>query len=588
LIKDLKNNLKEHIICGISLNAGIAMGKAFILKNIDIQQIQKNKHSFKSIDAEIEKLDIAVKKTKDQLSNSIETAKKNNHDVMDSIFNSYMCIIEDETLFSKIKEIIKTKSINCESVFADEIIILREKIAVCSDEFKLKLMNTIQDFYYRILYNIVPLNEDRISVLSSIEKNSIIISDRLTPIEVAVIPIDRVTGIVLAETSKNSHSSLMLQTINIPIVININGIGLTIYDKDELIIDGNQGCLILNPNDDTISRYQKMKIVNKSHLENTKVKTINHIVKTADGNEINLMCNASSPSDIRSAQRQGIADIGLFRSEMFYLANSTLPTMEREMAFYKEVFSVEGINNIFFRLFDIGGDKIPLFWHTAKESNPDLGCRGIRFLLSHPEIMKMQIRNVVSSFPSGKLKLILPFISTIDDLDESKEIISSVLKDMNVPDNLIKIGIMVEIPSVAFSIEKFLPKTDFINLGTNDLIQYFFAVNRDQPDLKNYNRFTHPAFIKLLQGIITECDKQNKPVIACGEMSSHTLGSAILAAIGIKNLSVQPEMIPQIYNTLTNKNMVELKKIMPDIINFEKAKDVEASLHFYSNPFSAN
>jgi phosphoenolpyruvate-protein phosphotransferase (PTS system enzyme I) len=581
LESNFKNSSKEQLtFSGKALNPGIAFGKAFILKNLDIQQLKKNRRTIVVFEAEIAKLDFAVKKTKDQLSLSIENAKKSKNNLMDSIFNAYLVISEDTTLLTSIKETIKKKSVNCESVLAEKIINLRESILKSTDDFKLKLVNTLQDLYYRILYNLVPSSEDRVALLRKIELNSVLISDRLTPIEVAVIPFDKVGGIVLEEEAKNSHALLMLQSFEVPIVINVPGIGSSVHDKDDLIIDGYEGCVILNPDEEIVKKYKKTGKRQLTASKNYKIQTVRPNFRTIDDFEVNLLCNASNLSDIQSAQRQGINEVGLFRSEMFFLSNSTHPTDESEKAFYKDILTVKGINNIFMRLYDIGGDKLPVFLHMSKETNPDLGCRGIRYLLSYPDIMKKQIRSILASYQAGKLHLILPFIATIDDVNTAREIIFTVFEEVGIPENSIKIGIMVEIPSVALSIEKFLPKVDFINLGTNDLIQYFFAVNRDQPELNRYNRFTHPAFIKMLKGIIMECEKQKKMVIACGEMSSHPLGSALLISLGVNHISVQPELISQIYKTLTNSKLADLQKSIPEIINFEKAEDVELKLRF--------
>ncbi len=580
MISNSINKKKEQIIfSGISLSKGIAKGKAFVLKNLDVQQVRNNKQTINNIEAEFTKLDFAVKKSKNQILILIENAKSNNNDLMNSIFNAILNLSEDTTLLNSIKETIKKKSINTECVLAEEIINLRQNILKTSNVLQVKLFNTLEDLYYRILYNLVPSNADRITLLKKIDKNNVIITDRLTPIEVAVIPADMTAGIVLEDATKNSHASLMLQTFKVPIIINIPEISSLVNDKDKLIIDGYEGLVIINPNEDNIKKYKETEELQKA-LKTKEIQPVEHKFYTIDNFEINLMCNAASLTDIQTAQRQGIVDIGLFRSEMFYLLQSSLPSDKQEKDFYKKILNIKGINSFSMRLYDIGGDKIPVFFHLEKETNPDLGNRGIRFLLSHPDIMKKQINNILSSHNSENLRLILPFITTINDLDDAKKIIKAIFEEMQIPENLVKIGIMVEIPSVALSIEMFLPKVDFINLGTNDLLQYFFAANRDQPNLKNYNKFTHPAFINMLKNIIMKCKAQKKQVVSCGEMASHPLGSALLIALGITHLSAQPETISQIYNSLKNRKLAELKKIIPEIVNYERAEEVEQKLHF--------
>ncbi len=577
---NFKNIPTEQIIfSGFPVNKGIVNGKAFILKNLDIAQIKNNKRSVNVVEAEYAKIDFAVKITRNQIIFLIENAKKDNRNLIGSMFNAILSLSEDPNLLNSIKETIKRKSINCESVIAEEIINLRKGILKSNNNLQLKLFNTLEDLYYRILYNLIPSNLDRINLLRKIEINDIIITDRLTPIEVAEIPAGKVAGIILEDATKNSHAVLMLRILGVPVIINIPEISSMVNNDDSLIIDGYEGYVILKPDEDTVKRY---KILEKSHKDvsiKSKIQTVQNKFYTLDNFEINLMCNASNLSDIKSARSQGITDIGLFRSEMFYLLQSSPPTDEQEKAFYRELLDIKGMNTFSIRFYDIGGDKTPIFFKSAKETNPDLGNRGIRFLLSHPEIMRKQLDNILKCRQSENLRLILPFITSIDDLDGAKRIIFQTFKEMQIPENIIKIGIMVEIPSAAMSIEKFLPDVDFINIGTNDLLQYFFAVNRDQPELVRYNKFTHPAFIDLLKNIIMKCENQKKQVVACGEMASHPLGSMLLVALGVKYLSVPPEEISQIYNSIKDRKLGELRMNIPEFINFKRAEEVEKKLH---------
>jgi phosphoenolpyruvate-protein kinase (PTS system EI component) len=226
----------------------------------------------------------------------------------------------------------------------------------------------------------------------------------------------------------------------------------------------------------------------------------------------------------------------------------------------------------------MGGDKLPVYMQMAKESDPQLGCRGIRFLLSRPDLMKRQVRAILANRGAFHARLLLPFITTVDDLVMSRELIDEVLEEMKIIKDLPHIGIMIEIPSVALSIERFLNKVDFVCLGTNDLIQYFFAVNRDQDDVQRYNRFTHPAFLKMLKDIISACEKYGKHLTACGEMASHPAGCCLLAASGATNLSVQPDAIHQVRHAISKLNVAELRTMLPTLFDLESADEVERKI----------
>jgi phosphotransferase system enzyme I (PtsI) len=288
-----------------------------------------------------------------------------------------------------------------------------------------------------------------------------------------------------------------------------------------------------------------------------------------------LLCNASNLADILLAQSQGITEIGLFRSEMRYLANTVLPSDENEAAYYAGIFGVEGIKSMTVRLLDMGGDKLPVYMQMARETDPQLGCRGIRFLLSRPDLMKKQVHAILTARRAFSVRLLLPFITTVEDLVKARTILEEVFADMKITGKSLQVGIMIEVPAVALAIERFLPKVDFVSLGTNDLFQYFFAVNRDQDDLQKYNRFTHPAFLKMIKGVLSSCEKRGTHLTVCGEMASDPLGCCLLAALGATNLSIQPDAVHHVRHALSKRNVAALRSILPALFDLESADEAE-------------
>jgi phosphoenolpyruvate-protein kinase (PTS system EI component) len=239
---------------------------------------------------------------------------------------------------------------------------------------------------------------------------------------------------------------------------------------------------------------------------------------------------------------------------------------------------VEKMGSMTVRLLDMGGDKLPVYLQMAKETDSQLGCRGIRFLLSRPDLMKKQIRAILIARSTFRVRLLLPFIATVDDLVKAREIIEDVFREMKIPGDLPQTGIMIEVPSAALSIERFLPKVDFVCLGTNDLIQYFFAANRDQYDLQKYNRFTHPAFLKMLKDIITACENNGKHLTVCGEMASAPLGCCLLMALGATHFSVQPDAIQPVRHAISKLNVAALQTLLPALFDLDSADEVELKL----------
>ena len=569
---------KEFVFYGKPLSPGIARGKAYVLKNVDIQRLLEAKRSADAVSSELAKLELAVTKSKDQISRSIDNARRSQRHQMRSIFEAYLSLGEDVNFLSGIRSEIARYSLSVEYVLAREIARLRDRVGQHSDEFRAKPLITLQDLYYRLLYNVRPISEDRIAVLKKMEPGSILVADRLTPVEVGAIPADRVAGITIEQATKNSHASILSMALQVPVVIELPGIGSVIDQSTDLMIDANRGYVFVNPSEATVRESNKLERRLKLASESIEDRADSSRVRSYDGIELRLLCNASSLSDVQRASRLGIREIGLFRSEIFYLTKSAPPYREDEAACYRGILSVEGMDKVSFRLLDVGGDKLPLYLHMEKESDPQLGCRGIRFLLAHPELMKNQIRSILAAHGPGKLPLILPFISVTEDLSSAKAVISEVLSEMHFPGDSVELGIMVEVPSVALALDQFLKEVDFVNLGTNDLIQYLFAANRDQHELRTYCRFTHPAFLRMLSDIVVACEKHGKPLTACGEMASHPLGCCLLAALGVRRLSVPPGSIPRVRQAISKIKLSELRDKVPGLLSFRSANEVEQQL----------
>jgi phosphotransferase system enzyme I (PtsI) len=566
---------REMAFHGKSLTGGIARGKAYLLKHVDLQQFCKDKHFVNLVSSELARIDLAVSKSKDQISRLMNTGMLGAEDQSYPISEAALLLLNDPAFISPVKEAIERTGINGESVLAEEITRLRDKVLGYTDELMIKGMITMQDLYYRLLYNMLTSGEDRISSLMRIPAGSILVADRLTPVEVAVIPMDKVIGILIEESAQYSHASIIARTLGVPVVMDFPGIGSLLNGPTDVLIDAFRGFAFLNPSEKTLKECLDVEIRHKAKALPSAHPTDESTVHSADGLAMHLLCNASNLADILLAQSQGITEIGLFRSEMRYLANTVLPSDENEAAYYAGIFGVEGIKSMTVRLLDMGGDKLPVYMQMARETDPQLGCRGIRFLLSRPDLMKKQVRAILTARRTFSVRLLLPFITTMEDLVKARTILEEVFADMKITGKSLQVGIMIEVPAVAMAIERFLPKVDFVSLGTNDLFQYFFAVNRDQDDLRNYNRFTHPAFLKMIKGVLSSCEKRGTHLTVCGEMASDPLGCCLLAALGATNLSIQPDAVHHVHHALSKRNVAALRSILPTLFDLESADEAE-------------
>lgn len=571
-------NNREMEFHGKALYSGIVLGRAYLLKKVDLQQFQNDKRTVDLVSSELARLDFAISKSKDQISGFLSRIPNVAEDQSYQIFEAELLILNDPAFVSSVKDIIERTALHGESVLAEEIARLRDKAFGNSDKLAKKSLISMQDLYYRVLYNMLPANGGRISSILKIPAGSILVADRLTPVEVAVVPMDKVAGIIIEESSPYSHASIVAQALGVPVIISVPGIGSIADETTDVLIDAYRGYAFLDPTDATVNECYDRE---RQYLAAAKLAVPSGdatVVHSADGMAMHLQCNASNLANVLLAHNQGIKSIGLFRSEMGYLANTVLLSDKQEAAYYTGIFGVEGIEGITVRLLDLGGDKLPVYMQMGEETDPQLGCRGIRFLLARPDLMKKQIRAILVARQTFDVRLLLPFITTVDDFLKSREIISEVFAELNISSDSLKVGIMIEIPSVALSIERFLPKVDFVSLGTNDLLQYFFASNRNQEELQKYNRFAHPVFLKMLSGVISSCQKHGTHLTVCGEMASDPMGCCLLAALGATNLSVQPDAIPLVRDAISKRNVGAVQEALPGLFDLERADEVELKL----------
>lgn len=570
------NQISFH---GTPLASGTARGLAYLLKKLDLQQLQGDRRTVGLIALELARLDLAVERSREQIAGFRDASRHNAKDSLYPIFEAEFRLLNDPGMVASVKEIIGRTSLPSETVLAGVIARMHDDAAKCPDTLKVKTLTTMQDLYYRVLYNMHSSGEDRIPAILQIPQGSILVADRLTPVEVAIIPIEKVAGIIIEEGTRTSHAAILAGALGIPVIIDVPGIGSLLTESTMLLIDAWSGKVFLNPSPATLAASYAPE--HRHATDHGSVKPAGDDaseVYSTDGIPVHLLCNASNLSDIIHAHNLGIKEIGLFRSEIRYLATTVPPTPEQEVSYYTGLFAVEGMMSMTIRLLDIGGDKLPVYMYMEGETDPQLGCRGIRLLLSRPELMKKQLRAILSARGTSTVRLLLPFVTTIDDISRTRTMLGDVAAEMNLTGHIPAIGIMVEVPSVALSIEHFLPKVDFVCLGTNDLAQYFFAVNREQADLQQYCRFTHPSFLSMINNVIAACARYGTELSVCGEMAADAFGCALLAAAGATRLSVQPDAVPLVHGIIPKVNLSVLRNLLPYLLNRENADDVENEL----------
>jgi phosphoenolpyruvate-protein phosphotransferase (PTS system enzyme I) len=561
---------------GIATSSGIGIGKAFLYRE---PVIEVNKKDIKSVEEEISRFNKAIEKAKSEIDALYEITLKSVGEKESEIFSAHKMMLEDSEFIGGVEKKITEESINAElavSQIADKFISLFENI---EDEYLKARGADLKDVskrVLRILLDIEPVD------LLSIDKNTIIIAEDLTPSDTAQMNKANVQGIITELGGRTSHTSIIARTMEIPAISGVKDILNSVNSGESLIMDGDTGEIIVNP-----SEKQKEEYIRKQEeMGDFKKKLQDMIGKDSvskDGHKVEIAGNIGTPKDIDSVIENDGEGVGLFRTEFLYMDRDRLPTEDEQFEAYKTVAEKLGDRPLVIRTLDVGGDKEIPYLNLPKEMNPFLGYRAIRLCLDRLDIFKTQIRAILRASYYGNIKIMFPMISSIEELRRAKSIVEEVkgeLKSEEIPyKEDLEIGIMVEIPSVAIHSKAFAKEVDFFSIGTNDLIQYTVAVDRGNQNISYLYSQYHPAVLRLIKMTIENGHEEGIWVGMCGEVAGDQKLIPILLAMGLDEFSMSASSILKSRYLIRNTSKKEVEKNLDEILNFSTSEDVEGFIN---------
>lgn len=564
------------MVKGKGVSKGIGIGHTKVLKNEEVKLTD-----FKVDDKENE-----LNYFRKCLNNVIEDTKKVIEKLSGTeadIMNAYLMILQDPTLTAETERLIQEEGYNAGYAAKVGFETVEEVFKNMDDEYMSARASDIEDMKQRVVNKII--NKAEID-LSNLPENTVLVGKDLSTSDTAKLNLKTIAGIIIENGSENSHVSIMARTHEIPAIVGVKGALDSIPNDSDIAINGETGEIFINPSPEEISKLTKIKNELKDEKGNlAKFKNKKSITK--DGYKTEVVANIGTPKDMDATIENGAEGVGLFRSEFLYMDSESMPTEEEQFEAYKEVLEKAEGKRVIVRTLDIGGDKDLKYLNLDKEDNPFLGYRAIRICLREPEIFKVQLRALYRASIYGKLAIMLPMISSVDELRSAKAIINEVkeeLKSKNIKfDKNVKVGIMIEIPSAAIMAEELAKECDFFSIGTNDLIQYTVAVERGNEKISNlYTKF-HPAVIRLIKMAIDGAHKSKIFCGMCGEAASDERFIPLLVGLGLDEFSMNPTKILNSRKMIRNLNHKECKKLVQEILKMTSASEIKARLEEYKD-----
>ncbi len=569
---------------GIGASSGFGMGKVLIMGEPELI-ISRDNILVEDISDEIDKLERALKKSTDQLVSIREKAIDKDDKETAEIIQAHILLVNDETLNEEIVSRIKSEKIRTEHSLKKTI---DEKIKLFEffdDPYLKERANDVKDIGQRILRNILDIPCVNISKL---EGEVILVGKDITPSQMASIEKTYVKGIVTEVGGKTCHTAILARNMEIPAVLGVKGIVNELDEGILVAINGTEGCVEIIIDEDKAIEYRK-KIELQEEFKNKLQRLKESETITKDGKKIELYANIVKPEDAETAIASGAEGVGLFRTEFLFMDRSGLPNEEEQYKFYKKaVIGMQG-KPIIIRTIDIGGDKEIACMNLPKEANPFLGFRAIRICLEEIELFKTQLTAILRASIYGKVRIMYPMISSVQEVKDANKILESVKQQLREDkkkfDENIEVGVMIEIPSAAITADFIIKEVDFFSIGTNDLTQYTLAADRMNEKVSGIFNSFHPAVLRLIKTVISVSKESNKPTGMCGEFAGNPISTILLLGLGLTEFSMNPSSILRIRKIINSVDMDFARKVADKAMLLNNPKEIEDYLKTISSTF---
>jgi phosphotransferase system enzyme I (PtsI) len=556
-VEKVKSEKRFH---GIPVAQGIAHFPALV-HFAEEEEILPDSISQDEVSAEIARFEAALIATRIEL---LEIQQKISsaigaHDA--SIFDAHLLVVEDRTLIDEVLRGLERDQLCIEYIFQEVARKYCKTLEAIDDPYLRERVVDIEDVARRVIRHLLgkaPQNP------AAHDQSHIIVAHNLTPSDTAQLDRDLVHGFVTEIGSKTSHTAIMARSLEIPAIVGMQGICQQIQIGDDILIDGYNGLLILNPSSATLLDYERLSREKEQVVE--RLRLIRETASTTrDGRHIVLSANIDLPDEMSDVASNGAEGVGLFRTEFLYLNRTTPPTEDEQFQHYRSAAEQALPHSVIIRTLDIGGDKVASSLETWEEENPFLGCRAIRFCLENPAIFKTQLRAILRAAVSNNIRVMYPMISGIEELRSANAILEECKQELSgqgIPFNpWIEVGVMIETPSAVLVADHLAREVRFFSIGTNDLIQYSIAVDRLNDRIAHLYNPTHPSILRMIKMVVESGRTRGIWTGICGEMASDILLTPLLIGLGVEELSATSAMVPRVKKAVQSLDAVACGKL---------------------------
>jgi phosphoenolpyruvate-protein phosphotransferase len=569
---------------GIPVAPGVAVARAYCIDSVLVRG-EPHHLDAAALPAEMSRLDSACAAAAQELDALISRVSQQLGPDEAAIFQAHRLLLRDPVLINKIKSAIRDRQIDARSALQqvnEDYTALFEGI---QDVYLKERLTDLRDVISRIQMHLaqpagaghLDLNEPVILVAKEILPSHLVMFNRL-----------KVAGILTETGGPTGHGAILARSLGIPAVSDLEGILSEVHTCDSVAVDGREGHVYLNPGPEVEAAYRKLQR-EYSHLRERLVENRELESITTDGTRVELLANVNGQPDALLAGRVGAGGIGLYRTEYLFLTHASVPNEEEQLAAYQAVLAAAPGRAATIRTLDLGGDKSVPYLGDHREANPFLGWRSIRLVWAHPALFQTQLRAILRAGVHGQVDLLFPMISTLDEIRRLKEMVEQTrvalrLEGVSFAEK-IPLGMMIEVPAAALCIEAFLEEVDFVSIGSNDLIQYVMAADRDNPKVAHLCEPFAPAILKLLAFVIQACNKRGTPVTLCGEMAGRLRLVLPLLGMGLRRFSMSPALIPTVKEMIRRTPLAAAEEVCKEVLRMKTVNEVRDYLTVKTRQF---